>query len=299
MAQKVLLLFISLCCLSHSGIAQQYVDLLNAGYSQNATSHYRYSGHRFQHQGLWANVKAPIQLNENKDYLIGSLNYSAAFFEHSAYEGQLNLHDLGLDLGYLKNWNDSKLSTYFSFGGAIASDFSSLKKGAFNHNSTLLFIYKKRKGLSWRFGLNLRKEAFGIIISPLLGVNWTISPKLNLSFLSFSHLTLEYQFSNRLGGGLKMQNSAFSFTLADFQGTNNSVLHTYYGEFPFIPQRAFAFLDIYIAGPLVVFGRGGVEFLKELVHEEVDKEIITSSAYNGVVEPGFFFDIGFAWRIRL
>jgi len=299
-AQKILLLLISVGCLASTGIAQQYVDLLNAGYSQNRAANYRHSGHTLRHKGLWANAKAPIKLNENKDYLIGSLNYSAAFLEHSAYENeQLSLHDAGLDLGYLRNWKNTKLSTYFSFGGAIASDFSSLKEGAFNYNSTLLFIYKKRKGLSWRLGLNYRNEAFGVIVSPLLGVNWTINPKLRLSVLTFSHLSLEYQFSNRLGGGLKMQNSAFSFTLSDFQGINNSVLHTYFGAFPFIPQRTFAFVDVYVAGPLVLFGRGGVEFSKEIVHEEVNNESNKSSAYNGVVKPGLFFDIGFAWRIRL
>ncbi|MEM1323808.1 MAG: hypothetical protein AAGG75_26335 [Bacteroidota bacterium] len=298
MSQRLFFLLIAL--LSLSPLEAQYIDVLNIGYTDNRTVEYKANGQQLKQHGLWANLRAPLQLNEQKDYLIPMLDYTAVFLELDAYENdQLKFHDVDLGLGYLKNWPQSPWRGYIGVGLAQTSDFTYFDFRELNYTFNLLAFYELKKTLSFRLGFNFRREAFGHLFVPLVGINWRINDQLRLSYLSFDHLKLEYQFARRLGGGIRLQNASYSFYLNNTYGLQNGALHTFGDKFPYTPQRLTAYLDVYLTDHLVAIGRFGFEFAKNLFHEDLDDAENLLSAYNGAVEPGLVFEFGLAWRIPL
>ena len=67
-------------------------------------------------------------------------------------------------------------------------------------------------------------------------------------------------------------------------------------EFPYSPQKISVDSDVYLNENLVLFGKLGYEFARELFHIDFDENFIEESAYNVKIESGLLFEFGLAWR---
>ncbi len=297
MNPKLLYILLIVCIFYPNIFAQNYTDIVNVAYTQNADADYKGFDNTFNQKGISANFNVPIHLNEHEDVLMPNLNYRSVQLNNNFYtEDRLDFHDVHIGLSYFKNWKKSHWASSIEVGLSAASDFSNFNGNHLNYNTNLLLYYGKKESLVWNFGVDYVGGSFGSWLIPLLGVDWQMTEKLHFSFQTFSHFQLEYQFTERFAGGLQLENRAYSFNLSDYFGIEESSVYTYSNQFPFSPQKASLFLDSYLSEQAVIFGKIGVEFARELFHTDLEGNFIEESAYNGKIDTGLIFEIGFAWR---
>ena len=288
-----------LCFFSKTTAAQIYIDLVNAGFSQNLDTEYQGFNQTYQQQTTWINVNIPWVLNDKGDFLLPGLQYSYTELLHDFFEAdKLSFHHLNLGVSWLKNWKDTHWASYVDLSTAVSSDWKTINREHYNYSATVLLFYEKDNKLVWNFGMNYTGGSFGNYIAPLVGVDWRINQKTTLSCQTFSHLQLDYRLAPRIYSGFIAHSTPFSFHLTDYYGERDSYIHTYSDEFPYVPQSIGIYTDVYLKNELVLFGKAGYEFSKTLSHARADGTFIRDSPYQGEIKPGVLFEIGVAWRKR-
>ena len=147
-------------------------------------------------------------------------------------------------MAWLKNWKNPHWASYLDITTGINSDLKEVKSDDYNLNSTLLLYYGKKENLIWNFGVNYTGGVFGNYLVPLLGIDWKLDDKINLSIQTFSHLQLDYKLNEKTYLGLISHGSAFDFTIADYYGEKDSYIHTYSDTFPYSPQSIGVYLSL-------------------------------------------------------
>jgi hypothetical protein len=299
MRNTSLMCLILFCLFSKTSSAQVYIDLVNAGFSQNLKTKYKGFDNNYQQQTTWFNANVPFVFNDKGDFLLPNLQYSFTTLQHDFFEeDELRFHNTNLGLSWLKNWKNPYWASYLDLGTGISSDLKNVKDEHYNYTATLLFYYGKKKELVWNFGGNYTGGAFGNYIVPMFGVDWMINDKATLSFQTFSHLQLDYQLTPKIYTGIVAHSAPFSFNIANYSGEEDSYIHSYSDKFPYTPQSVGFYADFYLKSELVLFGKVGYEFSKTLHHENAKGDFLTDSPYQGEIESGVSFEIGVAWRKR-
>lgn len=285
--------------LTHFDIfAQSSEDIASIGYRQYADANYKGFDNFLMEEGAWVVVNIPFILNEQEDALTPHLRYDFLQLNNDFYtDDQLDFHSFHVGLSLLKNWRNPHWSSHIEVGLSAASDFFNFNSNHLNYSANLLFFYGKSEDLVWSFGLDYAGGSFGNWIVPLFGVDWQINERLGLSFLSFAHLQLSQHMGERFTVGLQLENTAYSFNLPNYFGIEESTVYTFSDQFPFSPQKASFFLNYYLGEETVVFGKVGYEFARELFHTDSEGNFIEDSAYNGEIDAGLVFEVGFAWRV--
>ncbi|HTQ65499.1 MAG TPA: DUF6268 family outer membrane beta-barrel protein [Puia sp.] len=183
--------------------AQPYIDLINVRYT-NSPETGPVSKNKNETQLNYLNISStlPIRFKNKKDALILS-----PFFEKwtslTSVSGNYsnNHYGLVLPVSLLKtipnsNWslmttaivrmNDANINAngQWQFGGALVAAY-----------------YKKNSHLTYKMGLYINGEFFGLFIIPLLGIDWQINERNNLFGILPASLTWEHQFNHRLYAG--------------------------------------------------------------------------------------------------
>lgn len=298
---KVIAPFILLCTLLFMDAlkAQTYVDIIHTGYRQNAAVEYEGFENEFYAATGWVNVNKPIVLNEAGDILTPAFLYEFNQLHHDVYEdGRLRMHNFELGLSWLKRLNNENWATYLDFGTAMSSDLHTVNKTHFNYGGTALVYYGKNSDLVWNAGVNFSGGAFGVWWVPLVGVDWNINKNIVFSFQTFSHTQLDIKLKDRWYAGIQSLAAPFSYNISEYYGIKDSYVYSYSDKFPFSPQQLGVYSDVYVGNEKTLFAKAGFELSKTIYHLDAQGAVIEESAYNGKLNPGFFFEIGFAWRKR-
>jgi hypothetical protein len=152
--------------------------------------------------------------------------------------------------------------------------------GSLQVGGAALMFFKKKADLTWKFGLYVNGELFGLFIIPLAGIDWKIDDRSNLFGVLPANLTYERKMNNWIYSG---------FTFRTF--TNSYARDTGYWRID--ENQLGAFTDLYITRHIVLNGEIGSSILRKI---RTGTERKAKENWN--VKDNLYFKISLAYRMR-
>ena len=84
---------------------------------------------------------------------------------------------------------------FWQRGSSRMNDSSLQKKSELQIGGALIAAYKRKGKLTWKLGVYINNEYFGIFVMPLLGINWEIGKKDYLFGVLPGSLTYEHKIN--------------------------------------------------------------------------------------------------------
>jgi hypothetical protein len=224
----------------------------------------------------------PLFLKNKKDAIV--LN---PFFEKwSTTVANVNTvnqyhYSIALPVSLLKSIPNSSW-TLLTTGIIRMNDVDINKNGKWQFGGALLAAnYRKEKNLTYKIGLYVNAEFFGLFIIPLLGIDWRINEKTNLFGVLPASLTLERKLNNHFYSGA---------TFRTFTNSYHDSAQTY---FRIDENQLGLFVDYYINKHIVLNLEAGHSLFRKIrsgvKHEE---------SFNWNASDNFYFKMMLAFRIR-
>ncbi len=207
--------------LSNLCISQQYVDLFSINYGKSAATGYENNYQTTTITNLDADLTLPIKLNE-KYAIISGLDFSNNTLQLFPDVNDNNLYltriKAGINITHSERWS----GTYLLLP-KISSDYINLSMEDFYIGGVAVLKYKKSKNLSYKFGLYASNEAFGLFISPLIGLYYmSPSSRFEMNLYLPNNADLNYSLTNKTKIGTDFVARGKSFKL-----TTDSVRSSY------------------------------------------------------------------------
>ena len=172
-----------LCCLWVASLnGQPFIDLASAGFLQ---WHEPEEGN-LNTTRLNSHLAMPVKLN--KDVLV----VGSAFEQYNFNAGQ-SVYGLSLPLAYVRTVNE-KWKITGSLIPRISSDFENISSDDYQLGAALLLSRKRSETLTLKFGAFYNSEFFGFFMLPLAGIDWRVSPRLNVAGLLPRNMMVEYKW---------------------------------------------------------------------------------------------------------
>ncbi len=214
------LLFILFLLLSNLCSSQSYVDLFSINYGKSAKTSYENSSQTTTITNLDADLTLPIELNEKYAIITGIdfSNNTLQLFPDANYNNlYLTRVKAGINISHSEHWS----GTYILLP-KLSSDYINLSMDDFYLGGVAVLKYKKSKNLSYKFGLYASNEAFGLFISPLIGL-YFLSPnsRFEMNLYLPNNADLNYSLTNKTKIGTDFVARGKSFKLTT-DGTRSS-----------------------------------------------------------------------------
>lgn len=224
----------------------------------------------------------PFFLKNKKDAVVIS-----PFFERwsstvaNVYGYSQYHYGLAMPVSFLKSIPNSNWRI-LTTGIIRMNDVNINKNGRYQFGGALLGSYFiKDKNLSYKIGVYINSEFFGLFIIPLVGIDWQINERTNLFGVLPASLTLEHRLNRHLYTGI---------TFRTFTNSYQDSAQTYFR----VDENQFgAFLDYYINKHIVLNLEVGHSVLRKI---RTGVEHKTTYDWNASNEPYFKFML--AYRIR-
>ncbi len=263
--------------------AQPYFDIANIYYQQSPdNSLYHSDENPLKTQLISASLQAAFKIK--KDYV--NFNPFCDYYQlQFSLPGKQELYGMGLGLTYLKQWRNEKWSTAFVVIPRLNSDLKKVDGNDYQVGGALLSTYKKNEKLSYKFGVYYNSEFFGPYILPLLGINWKVSPRLDIFGVLPNQLNIEYKISKVFYTGVKLAfiTNSYRFDDHDFLRVNDNHVKV--------------FLDTYLTKNIVFNIQAGQSVLRKY---RTGFRENGSTNYNDLkVNDGLILRAGIAYRLRL
>ncbi|WP_271855392.1 DUF6268 family outer membrane beta-barrel protein [Patiriisocius marinus] len=195
-------------------IAQDYVDILKVGYSQNFDSKYESYSETTDIKSIDVDFTYPVVINKYNALITGfmysrnnlelfpQLNQTQGPTSPFRYSDNISLHTTILKLGLATTFSD-KWSGTFALLPKLASDYIDISNDDFYLGGVAILKYQKHERLKYRAGIFAIDQAYGWFTTPILGfyyisknskfemdvsapvsadINYTISPSVTLGF---------------------------------------------------------------------------------------------------------------------
>ena len=154
---------------------------------------------------LQAEISLPKKIKE--DVFVVS-----PFFEMYDFSFGNNVYGFALPLTYVKQWKKEKWKTAFTVIPRLNSDLKNISSDDYQAGAAVLFTYKKKENLKFKFGTYYNSEFFGFFMLPLAGIDWNISERLNLFGILPNSMNIEYKaLLKKIHCGLSFKSVTNSF----------------------------------------------------------------------------------------
>lgn len=192
--------------------AQEYVDLLNINYAKTENTSFRNSSDKSTISIFDSKLTLPVVLNEKTAIITG--------FDFSIKELQLfpnnefsKLYYTRLKLGLSTQHSDHWTGTYVLLP-ILASDYKNINSQDIYMGGIAIWTYKKNKRFNYKFGLYTGYEAFGLYITPLVGIYY-INPNssFEISALMPGLLDMNFRVSNKIKLGIDYKGASETFKI--------------------------------------------------------------------------------------
>jgi Domain of unknown function (DUF6268) len=256
--------------------AQPYIDLVNSRYTASPGFNPSAGSTVLNYANLSFNM--PLKF-KNTDVLIISPFAEKWTTEIEPEHPKQSYYGLGLPVSYLKNFKGSNTSVIMT---AILrmNDEQIDSEGKLQIGGAAMLFTKKKETLTWKFGLYVNGDLFGVFIIPLAGIDWKINEKSNLFGILPANLTYERRLSRKIYSG---------FTFRTF--TNSYARDTGYWRVD--ENQLGAFADIYLTKNIVFNGEVGSSVLRK-IRTGVERK----AKENWNVNDNIYFKISLAYRMR-
>lgn len=264
-----------LLLIGNAAVGQPFIDLVNVDYVVSGRWNSPINGDPQMGprlERLDASATLPLKLNERGDRLVFS-----PFFEQWAL-GPLeevpdgpepiiadHLTGFSLPISYVKEIEPDRWKLNVTgIGRWMAADGDAVDGSAYESVSLagtqiggLLLLSKTvRPELTWKFGVYMNSDAFGIYGRPLLGIDWRIDAKHNLFGVLPGGATFEHKFNRNFHWGVVFKGitSSYGVIRGDFrrmdENTVGAFIDCYLGPSHFVirMESGHSILSMYRGG---------------------------------------------------
>jgi len=276
---EVIIITILFLSLSAVTMAQPNLDIANLKYTNNPDAglvNRNKSKLQLRYFGLGTNL--PITFNNKKDAIIFS-----PFFESWAStvnnNKRQNYYSVALPVSLSKTIRDTSWSILVT--GIIRMNDSSINtKTKMQVGGAFIVSYKRNEQLTWKLGLYVNNDLFGLFVMPLAGIDWRINERNNLFGVLPGNLTYEHKINGHFYYG------------ATFRAITNSYANTN-GYWRIDENQLGLYLDTYFNKNLVLNIEGGHSFFRK-----IRTGVKHVSKYDADVNDNFYFKLSVAYRVR-
>ena len=221
------LIFILLLFLSQWSNSQGYIDLFSINYGKSAATSYENGSQTTTISNFDVDLTLPIELNEKYAIITGVdfSNNTLQLFPDSNYNNlYLTRIKAGINITHSERWS----GTYLLLP-KISSDYINLSMEDFYIGGVAVLKYKKSKNLSYKFGLYASNEAFGLFVSPLIGLYYlSPSSRFEMNLYLPNNADLNYSLTNKtkIGTDFVARGKSFKLTTDGIRSSyaeNNSL----------------------------------------------------------------------------
>ena len=293
-----LIIFIIILGTYFSAFTQNYSDVINLNYLYLKVNPDDYDQKAFE-TGL--KIKMPIQLNDDKDYLIlgGRLNrfiHTTSLFP----DVQSKLSIIEGDISYFNKLKGTPWSYMLQVQLGVYSDFIDVDASHWQYGGFGLGYYRLNKNICFSLGIYYHMEAFGPFVIPVGGFEWSVNDRLFIYTLFPYLINAEYKLTNRFYVGAEINFIAETYKISQ---TDSNSLVDYVSDhpvgFPWSYLDFNAFFDFYITNNLVVYAKPGVTYFRRLeLYDKNDNPINSKSLPHGLFDLSPFVNFGVSFRFR-
>jgi hypothetical protein len=281
MLKRIQLLTCFLLAAAITATAQPYLDVINVRYSRSPDFQF-VNPSSDKTDITYINVSTTLPLVfKNKDAIILSPYFET--WKLNLANDAKNHYGMILPVSYLKHFGKrwSLLSTAIIRGNDSAV-YQGMKKQV---GAAVIVSHQVRAGLTFKAGLYVNDEYFGLFVMPLAGIDWQINERNVLFGVLPGSLTYQHRLSSLLSYG------------ANFRAQTNS----YYrpsNNFTRIDENQLGgFLDLYVTRQLVVNFEAGFSVLRKV---RTGKNNYCNCKYVPYdVNDNLYFKLAFAYRMPL
>lgn len=274
------LLFFIIALVSSILYAQPYVDLFNIR-NTSAFQNKNASGTPFSH--VYFGADFPLK-QKNNGLIVISPAYEIWNIDSAFNKNYLpSVSSVGLALSVVVPLDKNHWSLIVSAIPRFNAEGLKMSN-SFQMGSVILATYKKNENLKYKFGIYVNNEFFGLIMIPLVGIDWRINDRNNLFGVLPGRLTYEHKLSNNL------------YTGGTFRAITNSYKLSNENYLRIDDNQLSAFLDFYPAKHIVFTLEPGYGIIRKLrIGKEHNKNYLTDLNWG----DGLFIKLTAAYRIRL
>ncbi|MBS1916069.1 MAG: hypothetical protein JST87_07310 [Bacteroidetes bacterium] len=197
----------------NSAKAQPYIDVINTRYTSSPDAGiFNHNKKNIVLNYFNASTTLPVLFKNKKDFVILSPFYEEWSSTINGIDSfQKHHRSLALPVSLLKSigkkWNI--LITPI----VRINDTVICAKSKWQFGGALLASHKSDDGkFTWKFGVYINGDLFGVFVMPLVGIDWQVSPKTNLFGVLPGNLTLEHKVSNHFYYGATFRAITNSYT---------------------------------------------------------------------------------------
>ena len=272
-------MLILLCYIPGEIFAQPYLDIISLKYANSPNAgiiNHNRNDVSISYYNLSTNL--PLQFKNKKDALIFS-PFVEAWSMQIKNDHQQNYYGIALPVSLSKTIPHSKWSILLT---AIVRMNDSLisSKAKMQAGGAFILSNKRTEKLTWKLGLYVNGEFFGVFIMPLAGIDWKINERNTLFGVLPGNLTFEHKINKRFYYG------------ANFRAITNSYA-TANGYWRMDENQLGIYLDTYFNKNIVLNIEAGHSLFRKM--RTGVKDI---SKYDADVNDNFYMKISFAYRVR-
>lgn len=282
--KRIFLYFVLSQCLLTTAQAQTYIDLVNIRASVSPDAGILNHNKKPVVLNYMAiNTSIPIKLGNGKDAIIISpLAEKWMVKSPGQNDSSQSYYGLGLPLSFIKTLKNNKWSIQSTLILRVNTE-SFNRKCVLQTGGQILFDYKARENLTYRFGLYANDELFGLFILPRIGIDWKISNRANLFGLLPGNMNFEYRMNNNFYSGFIVRTNTNSY--ADVK--------TIYWRIN--ENQAGVYLDSYITKNIVLNAEVGHSLLRRLTSGRYQQQ----EPYEWKINDNLYLKLMLAYRIRI
>lgn len=259
--------------------AQPFLDIVNIKYSNSPnTGLFNQNGNDLVLQYFSLGTNLPVQFKNKKDAVIFS-----PYFEK--WWSKINSHtrerysSVALPVSLIKSIPETRWGILLSVIVRM-NDSSIRKKTNVQVGGAFIANYRKNENLTWKLGIYVNNELFGLFVIPLAGIDWKINDRNTLFGVLPGNLTYEHKINKQFYYG------------ACFRAITNSYGNGT-GYWRIDENQLGAYLDTYLSKNLVLNIEAGHSLFRKIRTGE--KNV---SKYDAEVNDNLYFRLSFAYRVR-
>ena len=265
--------------LSQKIMAQPYLDIVNLKYTNSPQAgliNQNKNNIKIQYYGIGTNL--PIQFKNKKDAVIFSPFFEAWSSKISTNNRQ-NYYSMALPVSLFKTIPYTKWSILLT--GILRMNDSSLNKKTKMQVGGAFIISKKRnENLTWKLGLYINNELFGLFVMPLAGIDLKINGRNNLFGVLPGNLTYEHKINDHFYYG------------ANFRALTNSYEKSN-GYWRIDENQLGLYLDTYLNKNLLLNIEAGHSLFRK-----IKTGVKRVSKFDAEANDNLYVKIAFAYRVR-
>jgi len=275
------LLVSAVCILSNPCkiAAQPFLDIVNVKYSNSPHAGlFNQNKNDLELQYFSLSTNLPVPFKNKKDALIFS-PYFEKWWSQVNKNTRQDHTGIALPVSFIKSITKTKWSIVLT---AIArmNDSSIGKKSTVQIGGAFIAGYKRNEKLTWKLGVYVNNELFGVFVMPLLGIDWKMNERNNLFGILPGNLTYEHRISKRFYYG------------ANFRAITNSYGNTN-GYWRMDENQLGVYLDTYLAKNFVLNMEAGHSVLRKIRTGVKDMW-----RYDAKVNDNVYIKLAVAYRVR-